>query len=235
MAIFQVSGDHLEVTQYGLKLTDRKVSKIALREISPSYTLVSERKLTLGVAALCGSIMLVILVGHIISGDDPSQLLVKELAFVLTITSTVSIRCFLPFTRYEFRDSRGGLVFSVYREIWQSRQADAFIAQLVLCIEAAHGGLSAHEISSHLAKIEIPPPPPRQLRWAASVFFGAVAAFLPVIPRFFPVLADLGALLVMGMSFGALLMCVLSFLAKEPLRWLSIAGATLGLVPPLFY
>ena len=74
-----------------------------------------------------------------------------------------------------------------------------------------------------------------EIRWKLSVAAGFASAGFPLVaPRI--AANDLVILVVVLIgTLGGLLFAVLSFMAKGRMRYVSILGAILGFIPPLFY
>jgi hypothetical protein len=233
-AIFHVSGDKLEVTTYGLSGKSEFV--YPLGDLSPHCTKVSQRKLALAFGLLAISAILGAVIWKGLTSDEPANHFIYKLGLFLAVIFSYSVRAMLPFVHYEFRRQDGQKAFNVFRELHQTKECDAFVSQLSLCIEAAQGGLIPADISGHLRDIETGKKGlPIENKWISALVFGACAALLPLIPGYTDILSGFGALLVIGCTIGGMSLCVLSFLAKERWRWLSLIGAALGMVPPLFY
>lgn len=231
--IFHVSGEKLEVTSYGLGGKAELV--IPLIDLSPNYTRVSRHRWVLAMGLLGLSALLFGIIWASLTSDEPHNHLARELGILLAVTLSYGVRSLMPFVHYEFRSRDGKNTLRVFREIYQAKECDAFIAQLAACIQAVHGGLTPAEIAQQLDSIEARPADPFQKQWVLALVFGALAAVLPALPGFTHKLDAFGLLLVIGLTIGAMTCCVYSFLHKERLRWLSLIGAALGLVPPLFY
>jgi hypothetical protein len=135
---------------------------------------------------------------------------------------------------YQFRNHWGNPIFNIVRERKQARECDAFVAQLVQCIE--------------LLANEVPPAPEAradggsalsttvgQDRWKVSIILGAFAAALPLWQGALHYLGDMAFPFVFLVCVVGVAMGVLSFLAKETWRWLALVGMALSLVPPFFY
>lgn len=232
-AIFHVSGAKIEISSRSLG--QKLEAQFLLSELSPVSRRISEFKpklalILFGMAFLAGNFVWWL---HDID-EHLGKLIVHYCYPFIAIPVALGVRALFPFVRFEFRKVDGGAAFQIFEEVHQKKACAAFVAQLSLCIEAAKGSVLTSEIGSLLDRLE-PTSTPVEHRWKGSMIFGALAVLLPPIPSYADVLGGVGVLVVMGCTIGSMIFCAVSFSAKERFRWLSLLGASMGLVPPFFY
>lgn len=233
-AIFQVTQDYLEVSpRY---LGGRKDLHIPLRLLSASPQRVVKYSrhwavILLSVAALLGWV-----IWKLISYGEPYGHFVRYVEPMILPFLIGGARALFPFVRYEFRDADSGrIAFNVLREMHQGRACDAFVAQLMVCIDAAKGALPPDALAQHLQSIEAPTPPPFARRWLLSIIFGAAAAGLPWVPGFVYLSDPFTLPIIMICAIFGLLLGVLAFMRGEPHRWFALIGMISAIIPPYFY
>jgi hypothetical protein len=239
-SIFALRGETLELTSH---LWGRKNElRFPLRSISADYDLQASRfprviALHLVLALVCFDATYRLLM----AGTWP-----QILAMYSGIFGLMFLLAGLRFVRrveyFIFRDHWKHPLFSILREREQTDECDAFVRELLDRIERAESGLppdqSPSEPPKPVSAVRLPADdahdPPLNHRWLLSLIAGVVSTVFPIATE--PFVASPTALaVVIIFSTGGILAGWLSFAAKEPKRYWSLAGVLLSLVPIAFY
>jgi hypothetical protein len=230
--IFTLKSDALEIVQKRFGLLETVV--VPLRSISPDYEHVARRlpfwsllPALLTAAALLGAYCLLIWQDVV-----PSAWAMYPAAFgVLILWGTT--RLLRRFDCFVFRDHWKSEIFVIAREEGQATECDAFLHTLLDHIEAAERGSD--------------PPPPvsigvshlpvehTELKWKISLGAGVLATTLPLINLIEPEMTFYVAVVVLGATACSLLATFAAFTQKERMRYWSLLGSALSLVPYVFY
>ena len=232
---FEIQGEHLLIEGVGSE--NWKCRPLLLRSINPKPELRSIRVPALFWVPLFFSAACWLVAWCVLPSDWQELQRQSVPVFFMLMGPSILGAGFLglalqglpPLQFYVFRNHWGRDAFQIAREGTHLTECDIFVQELQRCIAIASGEAPPRESDEVLAPAPAAPPQ----KWLLGLVCGGTAAVLPWLPNF--VGFGFGFVVVFFLTIGALIFSVYSFSAKEKLRWLSLLGAVLGLVPPLFY
>ncbi len=240
--VFHLKGDSLEIN--GKQFGEEVKLELPIRRISGDYTRGTRRFPLLIVVPLVLSVPCFALIYVILNQNVVPHELIMQPCFFLIFLLPAAIRVAVRVEFFQFYDHWQRPIFYIVREQKQQEECDDYVRALLDRIELLENDLPlpvADRIIEPISSISLPDPNgfavllDGELRWKASLIFGAIAAGLPWIAELSRFLDQFQFLIVFGCSIGGVLCCALSFSAKERFRYLSLVGAVLALIPPYFY
>lgn len=232
-AIFLVSSRNLEITTSSLR--GRWVQHHLLHSLDPTPKRIAEYSPQLLVSMTVVSILFGQWIWQLLRAGPAFVLFAEALLPVLLVTTAIGLRALLPFVRYEFSYCNGAPAFNVHREPYQGRDCDNFVAELIVCIDAARGRLERESITDLVAGIASPPVPPAEWKWLGALVCGSIAAILPFVHGFDRTFDAMAGPVLLAFNAGSVILAVYSFLGKERRRWLALLGVAATWFSPLFF
>jgi len=242
-AVFILYSETLEVTTH--RLGARNVQVFPLHTLSADYHRTAERFYSIIVIPLVLAGACMWLINVLLVADHP-------LAEGFLIYPFVGFFAFgwaalrgVPWVELLVFSNRGGHpVFYIAREKDQVDECDAFVDALLDHVEMIRQGVSPEDIREKKRRSEssvhLPGRSkgrvfgPTEGRWKLSLAAGVISSgFQPLVENTVT-LHDWILPVVLFSTIAALLFGVLSFIAKERLRYLAVFGMALSLVAPIF-
>jgi hypothetical protein len=208
-----------------------------LRDVSSNIDRLSQRVYRPAIFLFgIGSLQVVIAFGFCFQKVIPSEAVALPVEFL----GLSSVCAFIAGSRWisrlevvKFKSTLGAPLFYLIKEKSYAGEFEAFIEKLQETIRrskepgrisrpsTADGPMAAQKGQDHL--------------WRFSVVLGIFAVWQPWFKPLAQLLYDVQIIVTGICCMGALAFCVFSFLKKERFRYLSLLGALLSFIPPLFY
>jgi hypothetical protein len=243
-SIFMLGSEHLDVTAFNFGM--KSAQKFSLKSISTDYQVIAHRYWFLILVPFVMAAACIGLSYAILSQDAIPHGPVFHVGIFLAAFIIATFRGVPRVEHIVFLDHWKKPLFYIVREAAQAEACNAFVDDLIDRIEEIETGIPRTAS------------PPVTLRGSISVRYGQTVASSQMQVRSYhywilaicsgalsagyPIAAETVAALKQGMfpvvilgTFGGLLFGVFSFVAKERMRVLSLAGVALALVAPLFY
>jgi hypothetical protein len=235
---FLLKDDSIEVT-----LTfrgKRQQERIMLRTVNDDYERIARyfRSLVVVPLVLSGFCFWIV---YVILGQDrlPHEFGLYPGIFALSFL-LAAIKGVPKVDTFQFYNHWERPIFYIVRERNQAEECDAFVGELLHRIECAEKGVQLRGEEQANSYAQLTPGSLGLLlvgeyRWKTSIVLGALSAGLPWLTQITHRFDDYLFMLIFGATVGGVSFCVLSIQSKERFRFLSLAGAALALIAPLFY
>jgi hypothetical protein len=233
--IYELSADRLKVS--GKRFLQKYAMDVELRDVSSNIDRLSQRVYRPAIFLFgIGSLQAVVAVGLCFQ----KALIAEAVVLPVEFLGLSSVCAFIAGSRWisrlevaKFKSTLGAPLFFLIKEKSYADEFEAFIDKLQETIRrskepgrisqptAADQPSAAQKSQEHL--------------WKFSVALGIFAVGQPWFKPLAQLLYDCQIIVTGVCCMGGLVYCVFSFLKKERFRYLSLLGAILSFIPPLFY
>ncbi|MFT3867333.1 MAG: hypothetical protein QM715_02435 [Nibricoccus sp.] len=241
LAIFELKNDVvvLSKTQFGKK----ERTEFLLKSVSAEYQRVARRFAILIAVPLVPSLFCLWLSYELLTRERMPVALIGWPVIFAFFFLIMTIRGIPRVDAFQFFDHWGKPIFYIVRETHQAPECDDFIQELLYrvdCIEKDQAIVADDPLDAgraiQLSEVNsMAPLFSGEYRWKTSIVFGAFSAGIPWLGALFSLFEELPFPLVFIGTVVGIAFCVLSYQAKERFRHVSLIGAALSMVAPLFY